>query len=241
MAQDKSAGDKLPDSDRTDRRPGEAKDEEEQITSRRTDVLGRPQFGIARLGTYTALGAVSGLVPLPWVPDAIVRRIRGALLQDLTSRHGLSLTPEARAVLVEPAGTEGPRGYVRQGAVFAATRFLGRWGPLGAVAPVRTALGTFVLGHLLERYLDTARTVRSIRIDVEEARRVRRAIDQALLYALTTEGGSSRENRPFSAEDLRDQTTQLVDGVLISLASVPGWLVRRLEAAFEETLSTTHP
>ena len=212
--------------------------EGEGITSRRTEALGRPQFGGGRLGTYTMLGAASGVVPLPWVPDAIVRRIRGALVHDLTARHGLSLTPEARAVLIEPAGGDGTKSYVQQGVTFAVTRVLGRFGPLAMLGPFRTALGTFVLGHLLERYLDTARVVRSVRIDVEEARRVRRAIDQALVYALTTEGKGSRENPPFAPEDLRDQSTQIVDGMLISIASAPGWLVRRLDAAFDETLAS---
>lgn len=215
-------------------------DETDGIASRRSEALGRPQFGGSRLGTYTALGAASGIVPLPWVPDAIVRRVRGALIHDLTSRHGLSLTPEARVALTEPATAESAKSYIQQGVTFAATRLLGRFVPLAPFAmlgPVRTALGTFVLGHLLERYLETARVVRSIRIDVDEARRVRRAIDQALIFALTTEGKGSRENPPFAPEDLRDQSTQVVDGVLISIASAPGWLVRRLEAAFDETLA----
>lgn len=210
---------------------------EEGIASRRSDTLGRPQFGGGRLGTYTALGAASGVVPLPWVPDAIVRRVRGALVHDLTARHGLSLTPDARAALVAASSVEGAKGYLQQGVTFALTRVLGRFGPLAMLGPVRTALGTFVLGHLLERYLDTARIARSVRIDVEEARRVRRAIDQALVQALTTEGKGSRENPPFGPEDLRDQTTQIVDGVFISIASAPGWLVRRLDAAFDETLA----
>jgi hypothetical protein len=102
---------------------------------------------------------------------------------------------------------------------------------------VRSALGTYVLGHLLQRYLETARTVRAVRIDVEEARRVRRAIDQALIYALTTEAKGSREDQAFAPEDLRDNGEQIVDGVLISIASMPGWLVRRLDAAFDEVLS----
>jgi hypothetical protein len=215
------------------------KDEaEEPLASKRSDALGRRQLGGGRLGTYTILGGATGIVPLPWVPDAIVRRVRGALVHDLTSRHGLSLAPDARNVLVEPAGTEGPRGFISQGFTFAITRVLGRIGPLAMIPPVRSALGTFVLGHLLQRYLDTARTARSARIDVEEARRVRRAIDQALLYALTTEARSSREDAPFAAEDLRDPTTQVVDGVLISVANMPGWLVRRLDAAFDEVLSS---
>lgn len=219
-----------------DERARASVDDNEGIASRRTETLGRPQFGGSRLGTYTMLGAASGVVPLPWVPDVIVRRVRGALIHDLTARHGLSLTPEARAVLVEAGSASTAKGSIQQGATFAATRVLGRFGPLALLGPVRTALGTFVLGHLLERYIDTARVVRSVRIDVEEARRVRRAINQALIFALTTEGRSSREQPPMSPDDLRDSTTQVVDGVFISIASAPGWLVRRLEAAFDETL-----
>ena len=208
------------------------------LSARRSDALGRRQLGGGRLGTYTILGGVCGVVPLPWIPDATVRRVRGALVHDLTSRHGLSLTPEARVILVEPNGSEGPRGFVSQGARFAVGKVLGRFGPFALIAPVRSALGTFVLGHLLQRYLDTARTARSIRIDVEEARRVRRAIDQALIYSLTTEARTSREDDPYAPEDLRDGSDTVVDGVLISIASMPGWLVRRLDAAFDEVLSS---
>lgn len=214
-----------------------AAEESEGIASRMRDTLGRPQFGGARLGTYTVLGAASGVVPLPWVPDVIVRRVRGALVHDLTSRHGLSITPEARKVLVAGTGVEDAKSYLEQGVTFALTRLLGRFGPLALLGPVRTALGTFVLGHLLERYLETARLVRSVRIDADEARRIRRAIDQALIFALTTEGKGARENPPFPPEDLRDQSTQIIDGVLLTVANLPGWLVRRLEAAFDETLA----
>jgi hypothetical protein len=97
------------------------------------------QLGEGRLGTYTMLGAACGIVPLPWIPDATVRRVRGALVHDLTSRHGLSLTPEARTILVEPNGTEGPRGFLSQGAKFAVGRVLGRFGPFAMIAPVRSA------------------------------------------------------------------------------------------------------
>ena len=208
------------------------------LTAKRSDALGRRQLGGGRLGTYTMLGAACGIVPLPWIPDATVRRVRGALVFDLTSRHGLSLTPEARTILIEPNGTEGPRGFVNQGVRFAIGKVLGRLGPFALVPPVRSALGTYVLGHLLQRYLETARTARSVRIDIEEARRVRRAIDQAMIYALTTEARPSREDPPFAPEDLREGNEQVVDGVLISIASMPGWLVRRLDAAFDEVLSS---
>ena len=78
--------------------------DEDEITSRRVDAVGRRQLSSGRLGTYTILGGVTGIVPLPWVPDAIARRVRGALVHDLTARHGLSLTPEARSLLADVVG-----------------------------------------------------------------------------------------------------------------------------------------
>src|SRR5687768_13663204 len=113
--------------------------QEEDLASPRSGALGRRTLTGGRLGTYTVLGAATGIVPLPWIPDAMVRRVRGALVHDVTARHGLSLTPEARTVLVEPAGTEGPRGVVAQGMKFAVGRVLGRLGPLALISPVRTA------------------------------------------------------------------------------------------------------
>ncbi len=209
--------------------------DDNEISSRRTEMLGRPQLGGGRLGTYTVLGAATGIVPLPWIPDAIVRRVRGALVHDLATRHGLSLTPEARRVLIEPGG-DAARSFFKQGVTFAVTRVLGRFGPLVFLNPVRTALGTFVLGHLLQRYVETVRIERTVRIDVDEARRIRKAIDQALFDALTTPGRGSSPSLPLSPDDLRDPTTQIVDGVLIAFASVPEWLLRRLEAAFDEAI-----
>src|SRR5580700_7547791 len=71
--------------------------------------LARQPVGPGRVGTYAVLGAAAGSVPLPWLPDAFARRVRGALTQDIAARHGLSITLEARDLLSEPAGTEGPR------------------------------------------------------------------------------------------------------------------------------------
>jgi len=207
-----------------------------EIFSRSSESLGRPQLGGGRLGTYTVLGAATGIVPLPWVPDAIGRRIRGALIHDLVARHNLSITPEARTALIEAEKEKGSaRRYFDQGVKFAAGQILARLGPLAALGPVRGAMQTFVLGHLLQRYLDGGRRARSVRIDYEEARALREAIDAALILALTTDG-QGRDRPGFAAEDLRDGTTQVIDGVLISIASAPGWLLRRLDAAFDEVL-----
>jgi uncharacterized protein (DUF697 family) len=201
-------------------------------------TLAARSLGPSRMGVYTALGTLSGVVPLPWVPDAVARRIRGALAHEIVSRHGLSLTPEARRILASTGGVEGPRGVVAEAVVFATTKVLGLFGPLAFLAPVRLGLTTFLLGHLLQRYLETARKGRAVRVDAEEARRVRRAIDQALLYVFTTEGEGEKFQIPRAPEDLRDGTTQLIDSVLISAANLPAWLVRRVETAFDELLTT---
>ncbi len=200
--------------------------------------LARADLGAGRLGTYSALGAAAGALPLPWVPDAVARRIRGALAHDVATRHGLSLTPEARKILAEPSGVDGPRGFAGHALQFVAVRVLGRVGPLGLLAPLRNAAQTFVLGHLMHRYLTSMRDERSVRVGVDEARRLRRAMDHAVLAAITTPVGQD-PGAPSPGEDLRDATTVLTDGVIIGAASLPGWVVRRLEAAFDDVLPQT--
>lgn len=203
-----------------------------------TGALSARSLGPSRMSVYTALGTLSGVVPLPWVPDAVVRRVRGALVHEIASRHGLSLTPEARRLLASTNGVEGPRGLFTEAVMFASTKVLGRFGPLALLAPVRHGVSTFLLGHLFQRYLETARKERAIRVDAEEARKLRRAIDQAMLYVFTTEGDGEKFAIPRAPEDLRDGTTQVIDSVLISIANVPAWLVNRVESAFDELVNT---
>jgi hypothetical protein len=198
--------------------------------------LAQPSVGPGRVGTYAALGAAAGSVPLPWLPDAFARRVRGALAQDLAARHGLSITREARDLLSEPAGTEGPRSVGAQAMRFVTRRLLGRFGPLGFVPPIRSGLETFVLGHLFARYLDGLRTERAARIDVQEARALRRAIDRALVLAVSPELHTQIDNAPRATEELRDTFTQVVDGVLMTFAGAPAWMLGRIEAAFDEAL-----
>ncbi len=198
--------------------------------------LSRQPVGPGRVGTYAVLGAAAGSVPLPWLPDAMARRVRGALAQDLAGRHGLSITLEARELLTEPAGTEGPRGVGAQAMRFVTRRLLGRFGPLGFVPPVRSGLETFVLGHLFARYLERLRTERAARIDVEEARELRRAIDRALILVVSPEVHGHVESAPRPTEELRGTLTQVVDGVLMTFASAPEWMLRRIEAAFDEAI-----
>ncbi|HEX4512275.1 MAG TPA: hypothetical protein VH054_02030 [Polyangiaceae bacterium] len=196
--------------------------------------VARDRVGIGRLGTYSALGAAAAAVPLPILPGSLGLRVRGALVHDVCARFGLSITPEARRVLAAPGLAEGPPGMIGAAIRFATTRVLTRLGPLGVIPPVRSALLTYAIGHLLARYL-AARTDKSVRVDVDEARRVRRAIERSLAAAFST---SAREEQQIGAapEELRDPLTQATDGVIAALASLPGNVVRRLEAAFDASI-----
>jgi hypothetical protein len=195
-----------------------------------------------RLGVYAAIGASLGSVPVPWLPDALARRVRGALVHDVAVRHGLSLTREARDLLAEPSGPDGPRGLLAQAMRFfgarLALRALTSFGPIAFVWPLRNALGTYLLGHLFDRYLELARTERAVRVDVEEARRVRLAIDGAILRSLTVVTPPLEE--PTIIDDQRDAGAVVVDTVLGLAAGLPARLMSRLEAAFDELLTQTH-
>lgn len=196
----------------------------------------RSPLPAGRLGAFTLLGAAAGTVPLPWVPAALARRVRGALVQDIVARHGLSLSPEARDVFAEPDRRERSKSFGREAMKFLTKRMLGRLGPLALFPPVRSGVDTFVLGHLVSRYL-VSRQEPSIRIHEEEAITVRRIIDRALTHTLTSGIEGQPESFEPPPEDLRDEVTQAVDGVLIATATIPSWLVRRLDAAFDDMLA----
>jgi hypothetical protein len=65
---------------------------------------------------------------------------------------------------------------------------------------------------------------------------VRRAIDRALLLSVSPELHSQHDAPPHATEELRDTFTQVVDGVLMTFAGAPDWMLRRIEAAFDEAL-----
>ena len=190
-----------------------------------------PELGIGRLGTYTVLGAMCATMPLPILPGSLAMRVRGALVHDVCARHALSITPEARRILAKPGLAEGPEGFVGAVVRFATRRVFARLGPLTLIPPIRTGLLTFAIGHLLERYLAT-RQDRSVRIDVDEARKVRAAIERAINLLISTPARPEHE-MPAPPEELRDQLTQVTDGLVAGIASLPGHVVRRLEAAFD--------
>jgi hypothetical protein len=217
----------------------------ERPASDTTRSLPRARVDQGRLGIYAAMGAGTGTVPLPWVPDALARRVRGSLVHDIAVRHGLALDLAAREALAARAAPGEKRGLVRQAVRFVgatlAKRALTGLAPIGLVGPVRAALDTYVLGHLFDRYLvqreqsAQPEVPHGPRIGEDEARRVRRAIDSALLRALTVDVDPVAPPPPDGG-DARDRTTTFIDGVLSFTAGVPEQLIVRLDAAFDDIM-----
>jgi hypothetical protein len=204
--------------------------------------LARPgTFPPGRLGTLVALGAASGAIPLPFVPTRLQQRIRGALVHDVASRHGLSLSTDARELLCEPDSPDPGRARLVRTAAYLTRSMLRRAGPVAMLGPAWSALDTFALGHLFDRYLERVRRSASVRLQAPEAREVRRLIDRAMLRFLSPELHVAREGRADGApaEDARDEITRLSDALLLVAASAPAYLVRRLEAAFDAVVADT--
>jgi hypothetical protein len=119
---------------------------------------------------------------------------------------------------------------------FGVGRLASKLTPLSAAAPILSLGSTYLLGHLLGRWLDGPRPVGTSRIDVAEAIRVRKAIDGALLHALRhleQSPTSPWKDLPRAPEELREATDTFVDGFVMALANVPPWLLVRIEEGFD--------
>jgi hypothetical protein len=182
------------------------------------------------------IGLAAGALPVPFVPGAVLKRVRGALAHDVAARHGLSLTDEARREMAEPSRT------ARSGAILATIAFVvrrtfRRFGILGVVPPLAAWLEVYALGLLFDRYLERVRASQALRIHESEAQLVRKAIDSAISRALSPKLDlPPRQGVSAPTEELRTFSTRLLDGVLLAAAAVPDHLRRRLEAAFDAVL-----
>jgi hypothetical protein len=166
--------------------------------------------------------------------------VRGALVHDVVTRHGLSLSMEARDALADPRGPDDASTPVSRALNFAgkrlAFRALTRIGPLRALWPLGQALQVYALGALLDRYMARHRRTETEgpRIERAEALRVRRAIDDAMAHVL--DAGPTGGAAQAEVDDPRDRVTALVDGLLGTAAGLPGHLMGRLETAFDRLI-----
>jgi hypothetical protein len=188
-----------------------------------------------RLTVMTAYAVAATAIPIPFVPDRVLFRVRGALVHDIAARHGLSLTTDARAVFAEPDSETRTR--VVRAAESVLRQFLRRLRPLGVLTAASRGLEMYALGHLLERYITRARTSSAVRVHYEEARLVRDAIDRAVLRAFSPALRPATATMNEGSEDLRDELTRWVDALLLTSAALPSYLERRLDAAFDEIVA----
>lgn len=190
-----------------------------------------------RLGMFAGLSLAASAIPLPFVPDRVLERVRGAVAHEAAVRHGVSLTSDARAALAEPRSDEGVRHVLRKGVEFAIRRMLRRLGPLAPLASGLRAFEVYALGHLVDRYLAEIRPPGRVRLGAEEATTLRLAIDEAVLRAFHPTTAPRRLLVAEGVEDLRDEFTRWIDTLLVTGATLPSYLQRRLDAAFDEALT----
>jgi hypothetical protein len=201
----------------------------------RESLLRDPVADSGRPRVLALLGLFAGAIPLPAIPTALLRRVRGAVVHEVSTRHGLTLTADARAWMSEPSKTV-RRGAFVATAAFLAKRALRRLGVLGVLPPIVAWLEVYALGLLFERYLVEYRQSCTLRIDLDEARTIKTPIDVATRRVLSLGLRPPRMNRRGAVEELRDLPTRVSDAVLIGLASGPSYLDRRLETAFDQAV-----
>jgi len=186
-----------------------------------------------RLAILSGLSLAAAAIPVPFLPDRVVYQIRGAVVQDIASRHGLSLTTDARRILAESRGDSPVREALKGALGFLSKTILRRLGPVAAIMSASSAVEVFTLGHLFERYLDRHRGSNTLRIHGDEARALRKLLDAATTRAVSPSLRPDPVPLLPGVEDLRDEFTRWVDTVLLLSASLPGYVERRLDAAFD--------
>ncbi len=212
------------------------------------DARGRPTQATTpaapragRLAILSGFAVAASAIPIPFVPERLVGTVRGAVVQDVASRHGLSLTRDARMALAEARGESPARLVARRILGVLHKTVLRRVGPLAFLTATATSLEVFALGHLFERWIEQHRGSRSVRIHEAEGRRVRAMIDRATVHALSPNLNAKQLPASRAVEDLRDEMTKYVDAALLASAGLPGWIVRRLEASFDEVVAAEGP
>jgi len=190
-----------------------------------------------RLAVMTAYAVAASAIPIPFLPDRVLVRVRGAVVHDVAARHGLSLTSDARAELAEPDSETRTR--LVRAAESVARQLLRRLRPLGVLTAASRGVELYALGLLLERYIEKVRAAGAVRMHLEEARLVRSAIDRAVLRALSPALQPSSTTLGEGVEDLRDEFTRWIDALILTSAALPSYLERRLEAAFDEIVEQT--
>jgi hypothetical protein len=187
-----------------------------------------------RLAILSLLSVAARAMPIPFIPDRAVAQIRGAIVQDIASRHGLSLTTDARAAFSDESSDSPARQIARKAITVLSRTVAKRLSPLATLSTIGSGVEVFALGQLFARYIERHRSASAVRIHAEEAREIRRMIDKAIVRALSPTLKPEVVPLLPAVEDLRDDFTRTLDTVLIVGSGLPSYLERRLNAAFDD-------
>lgn len=130
---------------------------------------------------YGAVSATLARVLPPFVDGPFVRAVRGAMIDRVAKECGVTLTAEARKLLVTLEDPMSARGRVEKGARWLLARVVPG---LGTVDTTMHLVATFTSGALLRRYFERRpKGETGAVVDGFEATRIRRALKVALDFA----------------------------------------------------------
>jgi hypothetical protein len=195
------------------------------------------------LGVYAVAAGLASAIPIPVLDSALGGLARGAAMRRVAERHGVRLRPDARELLAQPMGASarGRRGRIVRAV---ALRVLA---PLRVPARIEEVVETILSAALLDHYLTRADRPAGAPLHLDEARRIRRAIDAAgtrtaaasvrsmprsLLDAVRDAG---RAAVGFDDED-RTPAERTIDTLLDALADAQRGVSDDLRRAFDAAL-----
>ncbi|MFO0559237.1 MAG: hypothetical protein U0269_14575 [Polyangiales bacterium] len=185
----------------------------------------------SRWVAYGAVSAALSRVLPPFVDGPFLRAVRGAMVDRVAKESGVTLTAEARKLLVSLDDPMSARGRVEKGARWLVTRVVPG---LATVDTTVHLVTTFTAGALLKRYFEARpKSETGAVVDGFEATRVRRALKVALDFA-------SAEHARGLASAVTSGTGAAVDGARSKETAAAGAkaLAERAIAAVDAGAST---
>lgn len=201
----------------------------------------------ASVTVYAAVAGLAGAVPVPLLDGMLSELARGAAMRRVARRHGVVLTPDARAILAGPGSvhaTSTERGRLLKSALASVLA------PFRIAARVEDALGTLLSAILLDYFLRRPDRPRGAAVTEAEARRVRAATERAIadsgfdavktiplgLWRVVRRGFDALVTA--DASEGRSPLERFVDAILDGLADAPDELVDTLIHNFDEAMAT---
>lgn len=194
---------------------------------------------------YAIAAGLAAAVPMPFVDTLLARTARGSAMRRVASRHGLTLSPEARKILggIELPKTAGVRGYKVARTVLQRYLF-----PMLPVSRVEDGLATLGSAMLFDAYLRHRPLPHGTVLDAATAETIRAAIDAALVHGVADLARSMPEvakrvaTDSYAAVRFRDAEGRarheaVVDRWLDAIADVPEGMLTALELRLEQELA----